>query len=609
MQDAITQCTDSTSTITLNKERSLASVSSRLVNLQTSGANLISLGEGKKKGSVRGRKRKLIRSDSSGATEFSLKQILTKLQTVYSDYQAALGGRRRASSVVSKKTEVPNKEVKETVQKSPVVLRKKNRTEPELNTGRFSSELKKDSTAKTETKEAQVRGRRLGDKDTERRSTISSRSATRQVLKAEKQQSEPGNFQRSFTLPGHFRGRRAPTLSVLQKAAAFSQVTEGSGLAAPFGLNPNKAIRRRSWDGRELQFKTIEDTAKPAAQDKTISTTTKPVQQPVKGVVQTAVVRTVISEQEPAKRVSVVNIDMAQVAPEDKSRSPSISPIPFTRVVSPSSVVLPSEHDPPPRVVSPVTNRSNRKKSPVTTTVPVSSSSSLAATAHPQRRSIQNLKISGKVSHLKHMFDRQEEESGGSGGGSAEKSPEPPAVPPKSRRADRHRSPDIVPKVVETAEEEAVLSEPLMADKPFVSREIEETSRNDETKENIKFLAPPRPESPQNYTPSPEPSTPPPRPPSPIGYILEDMSDGGSSYESYDTEYSDDEEEEEEEEEGGEGGDMVDGGVEEVDSGSIGKRTIKTLQYVPLYFHVFVFTYTCIYILCLNSKVSCFVLL
>ena len=589
MKDVLVQCKDSASAVTLGKEKSVASISSRLVNLQTAGANLISLGEGKKKGSVRGRKRKLIRSDSSGATEFSLKQTLTILQTLYSEYKAALEGKKVVTEGgIGKKTDkkvAPKKEEKKVIRRT-TVLGKTTSVEPQVDVGKVLNELKIDSSAKKEIKETRVRGQQEG-KSTERRSTIGSRSAARHTLKARKLQSEDTTFQRSYTLPGHFHGRRVSGLSVLEKAAAFSQVTEGTGLAAPFGLNTTSArtrTRRASLEEWDLKTRKFEARQKMTTQEKTIAAT-EPVK-PVKTVVQTAVVRTVIKEQEPAKRVSLVNIDVDVKNPPttERSLSPSISPGPFKRVVSPSSTVLHSEREPPPRVISPVTspviNRSNTK-SPVTT-VPVSLSSRAASRTVHQRRSIQNLKISGKVSHLKHVFDRQDEE----GGGSMEKSRNSPSPSPKSKVVKRFHSPDIVPKIPEQ-EQQVVTSEPLMADRPFPSPDIapKENSEaelkveppvDEVERERIYSLAPSRPEPPPNYssaTPSPE--NPPPRPPSPIGYVLEKMSDvseGESSYQSYDSE-------EEEEEEGEE---EIDGGVEDVDSGTIARRTVKTLQYVKL---------------------------
>ena len=579
MKDVIEQCRHSPTSVELTKETSLASVSSRLVNLQTSGANLISLGEGRKKGSVRGRKRKLIRSDSSGATEFSLKQTLSNLKALYSEYSTALE-RRSTVSRSTERREFPDREEKE---KTSVVLRKKSPRTELQGQKRYSA---------TE-KETQLKSRW----EVDRRSTISSRSTVRQALKTEKlQQSEQGTFKRSHTLPGHFRGRRAPGLSVLQKAAAFSRVTEGTGLAAPFGLH----IRHRSLDGRDLETKKLAASA--------AATARAGVREPSKTVVQTAVVRTVITKSEPAKRVSLINIDVPTAEPPtsgtpsvSSSISPSVSPIPITRVISPSSVVLPSGQEPPPRVFSPTPSperdRSARKKSPVVTSAPASlskaTSASLAPTTKAPRRSIQNLQITGKVSHLKHLFDRQEEEEEE---GPARKSR---SSSPRSKGMEKHRDPEIVPKVPSEPpanKEVSILSEPLATGRLFPSPDItpketttagepekigEETPKCEGVKESITSLAPPRPNPPQNYSPSPEPSNPPPRPPSPIGYTLEEGSDGESSYQSYDTEYS---EEEEEEEGGGEEGEgeEVDGELEAVDSATIGRRTLKTLQYVTL---------------------------
>ena len=587
MKAVIVQCTESLSTVQLQKDTSLTSVSSRLVNLQTAGASLISLGEGRKKGSVRGRKRKLIRSDSSGATEFSLKQILSNLQSLYADYKAALEG-RRVSSAVSRKTEKEATQREERAQplKSPVV---KNRAEAKTSSSKSKS---RDSSAAKEASAVQVRGG-AGDRPIDRRSTISYRAAARKALKAEKlQNSEPSNFRRSYTLPGRFQGRKAEGLSVREKAAAFSRVTEGRGLAAPFGLHASRTrTRRPSLD----ETRKVESGQSKAPREERVATnsTKTIVREPAKSVVQTAVVRTVISKQEPAKRVSLVNVDAEKSpTPELRSRSPSASPTPYPRVVSPSSAVLPSEQERPPRVISPTppgsaANRSQRKRSPVVATSPATLSPAKAS-SDKTRRSIQVLQLAGKVSQLKHMFDQTEEEGGGTGIS--------PSPSPKTKTTfDRHWSPDIVPKVPTDclSEESCVVSKPaLMASRPFPSPDItpkddsqteesararEETPSKSREGDGSASLAPPRPGPPQNYssvTPSPEILDPPPRPPSPIGYVLDEASDGESSYQSYDTEYSEEEEEEEE----------VDGGLEEVDSRSISKRTVKTLQYV-LYSH------------------------
>lgn len=601
MKDVIIQCKESLSTVQLKKETSLTSVSSRLVNLQTAGANLVSLGEGRKKGSVRGRKRKLIRSDSSGATEFSLKQTLSNLQLLYTKYKAALEG-RRVGSIISKRTEKKEEvwkdrlEVKEI---SSVVLRRKDHTKPQSKNR--ESEIKRSSLPVGKTALGTQVSDQWKSRSVDRRSTIAVRSAARQAVKAEKLQDPADNqesiFKRSHTLPGHFRGRRAPGLSVLEKAAAFSQVTEGTGLAAPFGLHTASRRRRPSLEGRDLETKKFELRQKTAAEEeKTLAASAKTVakkEQFSNTAVKTAVVKTVIAKQEPAKRVSLVNIDSVKkpTTVDAASLSPSVSPIPITRVVSPSSVVLPSEQEPPPRVVSPdpnqVRNRSNRSKSPVTTTL-----SSLSTTSKNTRRSIQNLKIAGKVSHLKHVFDRQEEESV-TATGEPVLGKKSPSTSPRRKGIERHLSPDIVPKepTVMTSEVDCVLTQPLKAaENSFSSPDImlkktSETGKtstvedivsntdNERGKDAVVSLAPLCPESPQNYSPSPELQhpPPPPRPPSPIGHILEEASDGESSYQSYDTEYSDDDDSELDDEE-------IDGELEEVDSATISKRTIKTLQ-------------------------------
>ena len=703
MKEAIAQCTNSTGELALRKEQTVPRVSSRLVNLQAAGANLVSLGEGRKKGSVRGRKRKLIRSDSSGATEFSLRQILARLQSLYSEYKAVLEGRTVRSAGVAAVADLKKAEEAASRRRTPV-YGKRISVEPRVDVGKVLNELNVGSTATK--KETSLPWKE--DREFERRSTISIRPAAKA---GRVQQSEESSFKRSYTLPGHFHGKRGlASLSVREKAAAFSQVTEGTGLAAPYGLS-SRRTRRASFEGGDLEIKLLENKQKAEVRETTTLTaepetsvrpfvqrvkqekpvrpkseiSAKPVVQRVKTekpvrpksevsvrpIVQTAIVRTVITNKEPAKRVSLLNIDVNQVQAAEPS-SPSVSPGPLTRVVSPSSVILPSEQEPPPRVVSPVLNRRSKeqeqppkvvspipivvspvlnrhskeqeqppkvvspvpivvspvlnrrsRESPSPTAAPVSqskaapSSKSSSLVAHKsktsQRRSIQNLKMAGKVSHLKHVFDRREE-NGAGGRGSAGKSPTSRSPSPKLKPAERVHSPTIIPKVAEPELEleQVVLSEPLMADRRFPTpdiapkentdglEQIQEESFTGEEGEQEKtgFLAPPRPEPPQNYTsasPSPElfkPENPPPRPPSPIGYILErecDTSDGESSYQSYDTDdYSDEEEEEEEEEDGegegeegeGEEGEGEEGeeGTEEIDSGKVERKTLKSLQ-------------------------------
>ena len=647
MKDVIARCKDSPSTVHIRKETSLASVSSRLVNLQTAGTNLISLGEGKKKGSVRGRKRKLIRSDSSGATEFSLKQTHSSLQSLYSKYKSALEGRRVSSGTTApshspaKAEKTEEKREGETGAKreaSPVVvLRRKERTAAHLKPGDIPIELKRKSWSFQRREGTQVKSR-WEKRDTDRTSTVESSSATRQAVKSEKlnrQFSEETSFKRSYTLPGHFRGWKAPGLSVLEKAAAFSKVTEGTGLAAPYGLHSSSTTssrtRRPSLDGRDLDTKKSESSLKAekapdlSARDNTVGRRSAGDNTVGKtpGVVQAAVVKTVISEQESVKRVSLIDIDTAK--PQQPSDPDPLPALPLARVVSPSSDVLPSEQEAPPRVVTPDPPKQDAQpKSPAHTATPVTlatattSSKSVATTAKKTRRSIQNLQIAGKVSHLKHVFNRQEEESLGETVGKS-----PSSTSPRAREIERRLSPDIVPKVSETAEMasedavcEAVAEDLLMADRPIPSpditpkqtkeeaqqTEIQEekatvkeevavkaeplgqevaTVEEEEPKETMDSLPPPSPEPPQTH--SPELVYPPPRPPSPIGYVLEESSDGESSYQSYDTEYSDEDEEEEEEEEEEEDEEEeeeegVVGEVEDVDSGTISRRTLKTLQ-------------------------------
>ncbi|CAI8019891.1 Pleckstrin homology domain-containing family G member 4B [Geodia barretti] len=630
MKDVIARCKDSPSIVTIRKETSLPSVSSRLVNLQTAGTNLVSLGEGRKKGSVRGRKRKLIRSDSSGATEFSLKQTLSGLQSLYAEYKTALEGRKvtTGASLTRKGTEKKRaaekreggteREVKE---RSPaVVLRRKERSDRQLQSGDIPIELKRKSWSFQRREGIQLTSR-WENRDSNKKSTVESRSAARQTVKSEKlnrggSSEEGSSFKRSYTLPGHFRGWRAPGLSVLEKAAAFSKVTEGTGLSAPYGLHKASATktRRPSLDGRELDSRKSESQPKTATSDNVAgsSSTEKSVGKPP--AVQTAVVKTVISTQESVKRVSLIDVDVSKPQPtaDSESRGP-----PLTRVVSPSTQVLPLEQEAPPRVVSPEPHKPKTTATPVTlstTTTTTSSSKSLATVTKNSRRSIQNLKIAGKVSHLKHVFDRQEEEV-------AESAGKPPSTTtsPRTREMEGRLSPDIVPKVSESAEIAVSDAGLTMADRPIPSPDItpKETSfpvrvplpqpaeaetiepleeratvksevevrveaivekspvKEEEARATVGSLSPHHPELPQ--TSSPEVKTPPPRPPSPIGYILEDSSDGESSYQSYDTEYSDEEEEDEEEEEEEE---EEEGEMEDVDSGTISRRTAKTLQAV-----------------------------
>ena len=648
MKDVIVQCAESLTAVQIRKETSLASVSSRLVNLQTSGANLVSLGEGRKKGSVRGRKRKLIRSDSSGATEFSLKTTLSHLQALYSKYKAALEGRRVSGTATKKKEEKKSEkksekkeekksekkeEKKEEVrkareeevkEKNTVVLRRKEHTGSRLRVKEV--ELKRSSLPVERLVPSGVRvSGEWKSRSVDRRSTISLRSSARQAVKADKLQcqslDQESNFKRSYTLPGRFRGKCAPGQSVLEKAAAFSQVTEGTGLAAPFGLHASSRARRPSLEGRDLETKKLESRRETEAREERVlaaskETVAKEQSSSSKTTVQTAVVKSVVAEREPAKRVSLVNIDATPKPAVTVSRSPSISPIPFTRVVSPSSAVLPLEQEPPPRVVSPdpgqarnQSNRSNRSssrsKSP--SSLSVATPSSLSTTSKQTRRSIQNLRIAGKVTKLKHVFDKQEEEEEEERAMSRPGEPgkKSPSTSPRRKVVERHPTPDIIPKVVTEVTDEAscIVSELLMAGKPLpnvtpetkseptAAATVKETVTKDANEGgkggNSESLAPVLPEPPQNYAPSPEVDPLPPRPPSPIGYVLEENSDGESSYHSYDTEYSDEDESEgeeeeevegEEEEEEGEEEGEVDGGVEAVDSASISKRTVKTLQ-------------------------------
>ena len=637
MKDVITRCKDSPSIVTIRKETSLPSVSFRLVNLQTAGTNLVSLGEGNKKGSVRGRKRKLIRSDSSGATEFSLKQTLSGLQSLYAEYKTALEGRKvtTGASLTRQGTEKKEKTTagkregeteREPKEHSPaVVLRRKERSDHRLQSGDIPIELKRKSWSFQRREGVQLTSR-WENRDSNKKSTVESRSTARQAVKSEKlnrggSSEEGSSFKRSYTLPGHFRGWRAPGLSVLEKAAAFSKVTEGTGLSAPYGLKASttsvKKTRRPSLDSKELDTKKCESQPKTATSDKVAGSSSREKsvgKPPATSAVQTAVVKTVISQQESVKRVSLIDVDVSKAQPTtvSESRGP-----PLTRVVSPSSQVLPSEQEAPPRVVSPEPHKPKTTATPVTlSTTATSSSKSLATAAKSSRRSIQNLKIAGKVSHLKHVFNRQEEEV-------AESAGKPPSTTtsPRTREMEGRLSPDIVPKVSESAEMAVSDAGLTMADRPIRSPDItpKETSfpisvalpqpveaeeileeratvksevevrveanvekspvKEEEAKATVGSISRPCPELPQ--TGSPEVKTLPPRPPSPIGYILEDSSDGESSYQSYDTEYSDEDEDEEEEEEGEEDEEEEEEGeVEDVDSGTISRRTAKTLQYV-----------------------------
>ena len=622
----------------LRKELTISSISSRLVSLQSTGADLISLGEGKKRGSVRGRKRKLIRSNSSGATELTLKQTLASLQQQYSECKAVLEGRKLPP--------VPEERQPARVRRSPVLTRKAS-VEPKVDVGLVLAEL--NSTPAVKEKE---------EEGSKRRSTVTARSAARAAAKQRRLQSAESHLQRRVTAPGHFlRSKKAQGPSVREKAAVFSKgadragssrqpvsagkpptsprvlTTEGRRGEGRRGEGKLKMERqeeekggrkeereererkereereegeRRERERKEKQEKEREEKEERERKEKVaIARESRPEvpvkrrwssscvgfeegrmkeERPLSAEVPATVIRAVIKEKEPAKRISLVNIDISTAQIPSPSPSPSPSPkVSRTMMISPTSNVLPSEQvrpqvvSPISKVVSPYSKKlNNMSPSPI----PPSSPSSLAAPKGmtSQRRSIQNLKIAGKVSHLKHMFDRQEE------GG--EKPSLSPSHSPKQGTGKKAPSPDIIPKQPEP--EKIVKSDPLTS-RPFPSpdiipKESEGLEQIDEVPptgegEQVKIdnLSPPRPAPPLDYNSAastPEistPENPPPRPPSPVGYSLEKMSDSSDeagSYSSWDTSEEEEEEEEEEVEE-----------VEEVDSGKVvERRVLKSLQ-------------------------------